>query len=58
MNLSKCNTSIDVKKENFTKFADLIGNQFNHGGEKYKLNDFKEFTDQICETFPGDSGVD
>ena len=58
MNLSKCNTTIETKKINFPKFAELIGNQFNHGGDKYKLNDSKEFTDQICETFPGDSGVD
>jgi hypothetical protein len=58
MNLSKCNTNIETKKNNFPKFAEFIGNQFDHGGEKYALNENKEFTDQICETFPGSSGVD
>lgn len=57
-NLAKYNTTVDVKREHFSKFADLIANQFNHGGDKYSLNGEKEFTDQICETFPGDSGVD
>jgi hypothetical protein len=58
MNLDKCTTTVDVKSANFAKFTELIGNQFNHGGDKYKLNNNKEFTDQICETFPGESGVD
>jgi len=52
------NTNIEVKKENFSKFAELIVNQFSHGGDKYKGNGEKEFTDLICESFPGDSGVD
>ena len=58
MNLSKYNTTIDVKKKNFKPFAELIENQFKFGGVKYQLNDQKEFTDQICETFPGETGVD
>lgn len=58
LNLAKYNTTVKVKREHFSKFADLIANQFNHGGGKYSLNGEKEFTDQICETFPGDSGVD
>jgi len=52
------NTSITEKKEHFEKFVELIKNQFWHGGEKYALSDTKEFTDAICECFPGDSGVD
>lgn len=58
MNLNKYNTTVDVKQANFKKFAELIENQFKFGGVKYQLNNQKEFTDQICETFPGDSGVD
>ncbi|MAG50685.1 hypothetical protein CL621_03570 [archaeon] len=58
MNLSKHNTNIEQKKKHFPSFIDLIKNQFWHGGDKYKLNDEKEFTDQVCETFPGDTGVD
>ncbi len=58
MNLDKHATNIEQKKEHFPKFVELIKNQFWHGGDKYKLNDKKEFTDQVCETFPGDSGVD
>lgn len=58
MNLNKHNTNIETKKNNIDKFFQLIRNQFEHGGEKYQLNSEKEFTDQICETFPGISGVD
>ncbi|MFA5398088.1 MAG: hypothetical protein WC346_18895 [Methanogenium sp.] len=52
------NTSLAVKKENFDKFAELISNQFNHGGEKYQLSADKEMTDLVCELVPGDTGVD
>ncbi|MHA2343495.1 MAG: hypothetical protein ACXADW_16635 [Candidatus Hodarchaeales archaeon] len=52
------NTSITEKKENFEKFVELIKNQFWHGGDKYALSDTKEFTDAICECFPGESGTD
>ena len=52
------NTSIDEKKEHFDKFVELIKNQFWHGGDKYALSDTKEFTDAICECFPGESGTD
>lgn len=52
------NTSLDVKRDNFDKFAELIGNQFNHGGEKYQLSSDKEMTDLVCELVPGDTGVD
>ena len=58
MIFNKHNTTIDVKQQHFAKFAELIENQFKFGGTKYQLNDSKEFTDQICETFPGDTGVD
>lgn len=56
--LNKYNTTIEVKDANFDKFVELIRNQFKHGGNKYKLNNQKEFTDQICETFGGETGVD
>ena len=56
--LDLCYTNITEKKENFSKFMELIKNQFWHGGEKYKLNDKKEFTDGICEMFPGNTGID
>lgn len=58
VNNAKCNTGIEIKREYFSIFADLIRNQFWHGGEKYKLGEDKEFTDAICEAFPGMSGVD
>jgi len=58
MNLNKENTNIKQKKEHFNKFVKLIKNQLTHGGSKYKLNDEKEFTDGICECFPGETGVD
>lgn len=54
------NTGIETKRENFQKFADLISNQFNHGGDKYALagQPDKEFTDLICEISPGKTGID
>jgi hypothetical protein len=52
------NTNVETKRQHFSKFAELIENQFNHGGDKYKANGEKELTDLICETFPGKSGVD
>ena len=58
LNLNKYNTGIDQKKKNFNKFCVLVKNQFWHGGDKYKLNEDKEFTDGICECFPGESGID
>ena len=52
------NTSLTEKKEHFEKFVELIRNQFWHGGDKYALSSTKEFTDAICECFPGESGTD
>ena len=52
------NTYITEKQEHFDKFVKLIKNQFWHGGEKFALSDSKEFTDAICECFPGESGTD
>ena len=52
------NTNLKVKEENFEEFAKLVKNQITHGGEKYKGNDDEEFTDLICRSFPGESGVD
>jgi hypothetical protein len=52
------NTNVEEKRKHFKNFADLIENQFNHGGDKYEGYADKEFTDLICESFPGKSGVD
>lgn len=54
------NTTVPVKQENFSKFADLIGNQFVHGGDKYKLPGFedREATDVISSVFGGSSEFD
>lgn len=57
-NLNKYNTGIEQKKEHFNTFTELIKNQFWHGGDKYRLSENKEFTDGICELFPGETGVD
>jgi hypothetical protein len=53
-------TTIDTKKANFEKFASLISNQFNHGGDKYKLQGFndREATDVISSVFGGESEFD
>jgi hypothetical protein len=58
--LNRKNTGIEIKQENFDTFTELIKNQFWHGGDKYRLSHQvgKEFTDAICESFPGESGVD
>lgn len=58
VNSDHYNTGLDQKKDHFTAFTKLISNQFMHGGSKYKLKGDKEFTDAICEAFPGTSGVD
>lgn len=54
----KLGTTVKVKRENVEVFFRLIKNQFEHGGEKYAGDDNREFTDLICDAFPGDSGVD
>ena len=54
------NTNIEQKRKYFGDFVELLQNQFEHGGSKYAGNEEagKEFTDIICEAFPGESGVD
>ena len=52
------NTSIREKKANFDSFVKLLRNQFEHGGDKYQLNEDKEFTDLVCEVVPGETGID
>jgi len=52
------NTGLDVKRENYEKFSEMIKNQFEYGGNKYALSEDKEMTDLICEFSPGESGVD
>lgn len=55
-----CNTTIDVKQKYWPVFAQLISDQFNHGGEKYKLPGFddRESTDIISSVFGGKSEYD
>lgn len=55
-----CGTTVEVKRQNFQKFADLISSQFNHGGDKYKLPGFndREATDVISAVFGGESEFD
>lgn len=53
-------TTIETKKKNFKKFASLLSSQFNHGGDKYKLQGFndREATDVISSVFGGESEYD
>lgn len=53
-------TTCKVKAENFKKFADLIADQFNHGGDKYALQGFedREATDVISSVFGGATEFD
>lgn len=55
---SLINTNIDEKRISWPKFAELISNQFEHGGSKYAHTKDKEWTDVICEFVPGETGVD
>jgi len=56
------NTNLEVKKKYFDKFANLLRNQFEHGGDKYKVSDAidedMEITDMVCRKFPGETGID
>ena len=58
MQLNKHSTTVETKREHYHKFVELVRHQFDHGGDKYRGNGEKEFTDLICESFPGESGVD
>jgi hypothetical protein len=51
------NTTVDVKRKYWPVFAELVSNQFNHGGEKYILEGFddREATDVISSIFGGKS---
>lgn len=53
-------TTVQVKRDHFKKFAALIGNQFEHGGDKYVLPGFtdREATDVISSVFGGPSEYD
>lgn len=44
-------TSKELKEREFGKFAELIREQFKHGGSKYGLSESKEATDHIMEVF-------
>lgn len=54
------NTTVPIKKDYFKRFSDLIGDQFIHGGDKYKLPGFddREATDIISSVFGGESEFD
>lgn len=54
------NTTVDVKRMYFSKFAKLISQQFGHGAEKYRLQGFsdREATDVISSIFGGESEFD
>jgi hypothetical protein len=56
------NTTVEVKRKHFSKFTQLLRNQFEHGGNKYKISDDPdedmEMTDIICRKYPGKTGVD
>ncbi len=56
--LNEYSTNVETKQKHFPQFIELIANQFNHWGDKYKGTGDKEFTDLICEAFPWESGVD
>lgn len=53
-------TTVKVKQANWEKFASLIADQFNHGGDKYALQGFddREATDVISSVFGGKSEYD
>lgn len=53
-------TTVETKAAHFDKFAALIGNQFKHGGDKYKLKGFpdREATDVISSIFGGETEFD
>lgn len=42
-------TTVEVKRKYFDKFVELMRRQWEHGGDKYKLNNEKEVTDWIVE---------
>ena len=44
-------TTIELKRESFEKFTELVKNQFEFGGVKYAHSDAREATDIISETF-------
>lgn len=54
------NTTLDVKAQFYKMFSDLVGNQFNHGGDKYKLQGMedREATDVISSVFGGPTEFD
>jgi len=53
-------TTVVTKRMHWATFANLISNQFEHGGEKYALAGFKdkEATDVISSVFGGESEFD
>lgn len=56
--LDKYFTDVEIKAKFFPVFSKLLENQFMHGGSKYRAKNNKEFTDILCEAFPGRTGVE
>lgn len=52
------NSTVSLKRKYWPKFNELIKKQFEHGGNKYALNDNMEFTDLVCMLSPGETGAD
>lgn len=52
--------SLEIKREYWPKFVEFMTNQFEHGGNKYAMEDNpdKEITDWVCEMSPGKTGAD
>lgn len=53
-------TTVEVKRSNWEVFSKLISEQFEHGGDKYKLQGFedREATDVISSVFGGATEFD
>lgn len=53
-------TTVSVKRDNWAKFAGLVSNQFEYGGDKYSVPGFddREATDIISSVFGGVSEFD
>src|SRR5580704_1836416 len=53
-------TTVATKSLHWEKFANLVSGQFEHGGDRYKLQGFddREATDVISSVFGGQSEFD
>lgn len=55
-----CNSNVETKRMFWPVFEEMIRSQFEHGGEKYAMDNQpdKEVTDWVCELAPGKTGAD